>query len=276
MFSIASGRECFYQWDYNQKLIISDDTVTEVHYCNKTDDCALICEVYTDGGARVADVPNILLQNDWSIRAYAYSADHTKTEQLFKVRKRSKPADYVYTETETLNYNTLLERINKVDENIGAAVRDYLEENPVQAGATAEQAAQIEANKEAVEALQEQAKGYQTEAQVQALIPDTSKFTTMQAVEDKGYQTEAQVKALIPDTSKFTTMQAVEDKGYQTEAQVQALIPDTSKFTTMQAVEDKGYQTEAQVKALIPTYTSETWTFEMEDESTVTKAVLLA
>lgn len=40
-------------------------------------------------------------------------------------------------------------------EQIQAAVDAYLEENPVQAGATEEQAAQIEANKEAIEQLQD-------------------------------------------------------------------------------------------------------------------------
>lgn len=40
------------------------------------------------------------------------------------------------------------------DERIAQALSDYLMENPVQAGATAEQAAQIEANKQAIEDLQ--------------------------------------------------------------------------------------------------------------------------
>ena len=41
------------------------------------------------------------------------------------------------------------------DEQIAQAVSDYLTENPVQAGATAEQAAQIQANAEAIEQLQQ-------------------------------------------------------------------------------------------------------------------------
>lgn len=41
------------------------------------------------------------------------------------------------------------------DEQIATAVDAYLDENPVQAGATAEQAAQIQANKEAIEQLQQ-------------------------------------------------------------------------------------------------------------------------
>lgn len=58
------------------------------------------------------------------------------------------------------------------------------------------------------------------------------------------------LKTDIPDTSGFTTMEAVEEKGYQTEEQVNALI-EASGFTTMDEVEAKGYQTEEQVNALI-------------------------
>lgn len=81
----------------------------------------------------IADVPNILLQEDWDITVYAFDQDYTEYSQIIKVIPRTKPDDYVYTETEVLNYNTLSERINEVEANIGQEVQDYLEENPVQA-----------------------------------------------------------------------------------------------------------------------------------------------
>lgn len=100
MFKIYDGREEFYQWDSNQKLIIEDPSINEVHFCNRTDDCSLVCEVYEEEGARLVNVPNILLQTDWAIRVYAFCTDHTKTCKTFKVNARTKPADYVYTEDE--------------------------------------------------------------------------------------------------------------------------------------------------------------------------------
>ena len=119
MFKIYDGREHFWQWDLNQKLIVEDPTVNEVHFCNCTDDGSLVVEVYEDNGLRVANVPNILLQKDWKIKAYAYSVDHTKHEAWFYVTTKSKPADYVYTETEVKDYNSLLdkmsEKVNKSD-----------------------------------------------------------------------------------------------------------------------------------------------------------------
>ena len=120
MFELETGREHFFQWDTGQRLIIKDATIIEAHFCNRTDDCALVCEAYTDGGKRVVDVPNILLQNDWPIRVYAYCGSYTKVEQRFEVVKRSKPADYVYTETEVKSWDALE---NRVDNTLTAIER---------------------------------------------------------------------------------------------------------------------------------------------------------
>lgn len=100
MFKLQNGREEFFQWDLNQRLLVSDPTVDEVHFCNRTDDCSLVCEVYEEDGVRMVNVPNILLQDSWDIRAYAYCSCFTKVEERFKVKARMKPADYIYTETE--------------------------------------------------------------------------------------------------------------------------------------------------------------------------------
>lgn len=121
MFKIYDGRTNFYQWDLNQKLVVFDDSITEVHFCNKTDDCALVCEVYKDGTLNLVNVPNILLQDDWTIRAYAVAGDSTEHEGRFKVLSRSKPADYVYTETECKTFDSLE---NELKEYVDNALND--------------------------------------------------------------------------------------------------------------------------------------------------------
>lgn len=136
MFKILDGREYFYQWDIDRKLIVNDSEIKEVHFCNRTDDCSLVCETYIEDGVTVANVPNILLQSDWRIRAYAYDGKYTKHEVSYDVIKRTKPTDYVYTETETVNYSSLLDRMNQIDENIEKTVEDYLTENPVEVDLT--------------------------------------------------------------------------------------------------------------------------------------------
>ena len=129
MFNIYDGREHFFQWDLNQKLIVLDDTINEVHFCNKTDECSLVVAVEEYEGERVANVPNVLLQDSWTIHAYAFAANYTKVEQCFKVVPRSKPADYLYTETEIATLEKMEQAIDRIEENIGEVARDYLTEN---------------------------------------------------------------------------------------------------------------------------------------------------
>lgn len=137
MFKILNGREHFWQWDTGQKLIVDGDICSEVHFCNGTSDCSLICEVH-DG---TVDVPNILLQEAKFIKAYAYVCgeddQHTERVQMFLVMPRTKPDDYVYTETEVKRYETLERRLDDMEEKgisedkIAAAVEAYLKKNIV-------------------------------------------------------------------------------------------------------------------------------------------------
>lgn len=113
MFNILGGRECFYQWDLNQKLVVNDPTIKELHYSTMLCTEALICQV-VDGAA---DVPNILLQQGTSIDVYGYCGScYTKAHKTFKVMPREKPADYVYTETEVKKYDDLEKRIKELEE----------------------------------------------------------------------------------------------------------------------------------------------------------------
>ena len=115
MFKIQDGRTMFYQWDIDRKLIVEDANIKEVHFCNKTDECSLVCNTYVEEGQTVVNVPNILLQSIWRIYVYAYDENYTKFEADYSVKPRSKPADYVYTETEIKRYETLEERIEALE-----------------------------------------------------------------------------------------------------------------------------------------------------------------
>ena len=122
MIKIYDGRSEFYQWDLDRKLIISDTTVNNIHFSNRTNDSAIVVEVYEQDGVRLANVPNILLQTDYPIKAYAYCGEcYTKNRVDFKVNKRSRPADYVYTETETRTWDKLKDDINTATDNLNEA-----------------------------------------------------------------------------------------------------------------------------------------------------------
>lgn len=115
MLKIYGDKTEFYQWDLDQKLIVEDPTINEVHFCNQTADCSLVCEVYKEGEQRLVNVPNILLQNNYPIKAYAYCDCATTYKQTFNVIMRSKPADYAYTETEVRTWENLNERITELE-----------------------------------------------------------------------------------------------------------------------------------------------------------------
>lgn len=132
MFKILDGRTELFQWDINRQIIVSDASIDAVHFSNRTDNFSLVVEVKEENGLRVADIPNILLQESWDINVYGYcNGYYTKQAARIKVNPRTKPESYVYTETEVLNYNTVMEKINRVENNIGEAVNDYLIKNPV-------------------------------------------------------------------------------------------------------------------------------------------------
>ena len=125
MFKIYDGRDHFYQWDLNRKLIVEDDSVKEVHFCNRTDSCSLVCKPYLENGEYLVDVPNIILQSAWKIHVYAYDDSYTKHEIYFDVTARTKPTDYVYTETEVLNWETFKAEVEAELE--GMATKEYVD-----------------------------------------------------------------------------------------------------------------------------------------------------
>jgi hypothetical protein len=141
MFKIYGDRPELWQWDLNQKLIVEDVNVTEVHFYDGINSVALVCEVFELDGLRVANIPNVILQDNCDMNIFAWVIDndgaYTKHREIIKVNRRSKPADYVYTENEVKTWEALSERVDEIEKNgisnevIEGAVEKYLNENPV-------------------------------------------------------------------------------------------------------------------------------------------------
>ena len=90
MFKIYKGGDTFFQWDIGQRLIVEDPEMDKIHFCNKTGECSLVCEVYEEDGLRLVNVPNILLQVPYMIRVYGCLVEgedsyFAKNVQIFKV-----------------------------------------------------------------------------------------------------------------------------------------------------------------------------------------------
>lgn len=158
MLTLNDGRIELYQWDTGRKLSVAVEC-TQVHYSNKVFGRSIDVDV-VDG---VAIIPDILLQTDKELTAWAFVGTpengYTKISKTFKVNRRNKPADYVFTPPEQTTLGELVERLQKIEETQGPdvienAVKNYLDANPVRPGATTEQAAQIEQNKKDIADLQ--------------------------------------------------------------------------------------------------------------------------
>ena len=139
MLTLNDGRSELWQWDTNRKLTV-DTECSQVHFSNKVFGRSIDVDV-VDG---IAVIPDILLQTDKDLNAWAFVGTaengYTKISKIFKVNKRNKPADYVFTPTEQTTLGEILDRIEDLEnrpsgdvseEDIQNAVNDYLDKNPI-------------------------------------------------------------------------------------------------------------------------------------------------
>lgn len=94
------------QWDCNRKIYLSLDyyelsDAPEVHFFNQNSSEALVVLSTISEGMVEVDVPNILLQEPYTIFAHVYVNENGSQKSIaylpLLVRKKPKPSDYVYT-----------------------------------------------------------------------------------------------------------------------------------------------------------------------------------
>lgn len=103
IFKIYDGRTNFWQWDTKQKLIVLDDSITEVHFSNRDMNHSITKYVYEKDGQRMCNIPDILLQLPRNLVAYAYADNATIKSVKFAVIKRPIPDGYVMDQTDELD-----------------------------------------------------------------------------------------------------------------------------------------------------------------------------
>ena len=136
MLTLNDGRSELWQWDTGRKLTVDADC-SQVHFSNNVFGRSIDVDV-SDG---VAIIPDILLRTDKDLNVWAFvgtaESGYTKISKTFKVNRRNKPADYVFTPPEQTTLAELVGRLDKIEESqdpdaIKNAVEDYLERNPVE------------------------------------------------------------------------------------------------------------------------------------------------
>lgn len=117
-----------YQWELGRRLKIvplRGMRIDSVHFSNYGDSEALVVKPKEENGQIIAEIPNILLQDDQNIVVHSVNVSEEKVETIqecvFPVRKRAKPSSYVYTETEVMTYKALDERIKALEQGGGGS-----------------------------------------------------------------------------------------------------------------------------------------------------------
>ena len=99
MLTLNDGRAELWQWDTGRTLTVDADC-SQVHFSNKVFGRSIDVDV-VDGAATI---PDILLQTDKDLNVWAFVGTaengYTKISKTFKVNRRNKPADYVFTPVE--------------------------------------------------------------------------------------------------------------------------------------------------------------------------------
>lgn len=101
MLTLNDGRSELWQWDTGRTLAVDADC-SQVHFSNKVFGRSIDVDV-SDG---VAFIPDVLLQTDKDLNVWAFVGTaengYTKISKTFKVNRRNKPADYVFTPVEQM------------------------------------------------------------------------------------------------------------------------------------------------------------------------------
>ena len=129
MLDLNDGRDELWQWDTGRTLTVDTDC-SQVHFSNKVFGRSIDVNV-ADG---VAIIPDVLLQTDNDLNVWAFSGTaengYTKISKTFKVNRRNKPADYVFTPVEQTTINQLKSDLANL-ENLLIQIQDKLNQGTV-------------------------------------------------------------------------------------------------------------------------------------------------
>lgn len=129
MFELTDGREALYQWDTGRTINV-DGSCTQLHFSNVG--YGVSVDVDVDTATNTAKIPDALLTVHGLLYVYGFIGNsgngYTKVAQVFDVKPRPKPADYVYTEDELKTYEELEAKIQEIDGQIANLQSNFTEQ----------------------------------------------------------------------------------------------------------------------------------------------------
>ena len=274
MLTLNDGRVELWQSDTGRTLAVDADC-SQVHFSNKVFGRSIDVDVV--GGAAI--IPDVLLQtdNDLNVWAFVGTAEdgYTKISKTFKVNRRNKPADYVFTPFDQMTIDEIAA--------IAQPVRDDADAGKFKGdtGADGENG------------------GYYTPAVTQ---PDENILRVAFTPSKEGMPAVADTDITLPSGGGGGSGASGEDGGYYTPVVTQpsentmqvAFTPSKAAMPAVDGVEitlpagpqgvsgvyvgsgdmPDGYNVQIDPNGT-PDLTTETWTFTLEDGTTVTKVVVL-
>ena len=115
MLTLNDGRAQLWQWDTGRALTVDADC-SQVHFSNKVFGRSIDVDVI-DGAAII---PDVLLQTDKELNVWAFVGTaengYTKISKTFKVNRRNKPADYLFTPTDQMTLHTIQSQIGDLSD----------------------------------------------------------------------------------------------------------------------------------------------------------------
>ena len=163
-----------FQWDLNKQIPCS---FPEAHFACVGSEDALI--VKANGGN--VSIPNILLQEGKDIMVWMMEDGAVADSGRIRIVTRAKPADYIYTETEVITFESLVAKVEDViakgntatDSATTAAQKADAAAN--KANAASDKAAQVEAEIKASEARRVEAEQGRAEAEATRAANETKR-----------------------------------------------------------------------------------------------------
>lgn len=114
---VGDGNSFVWQWQPKEQIVLEDyPEGVFVHYANCDTVEAPVVQSRMDGDKLVADIPPELMQSDKDITVYVCDADGTRHCHFLAVLSRPKPESYVTEPVEVLRYESLAERVKKLEE----------------------------------------------------------------------------------------------------------------------------------------------------------------
>ena len=163
-----------FQWDLNKQIPCS---FPEAHFACVGSEDALIVKANSGN----VSIPNVLLQEGKDIMVWMMEGGAVADSGRIRIVTRAKPADYVYTETEVITFESLVAKVEDViakgnaatDSATTAAQKADVAAN--KANAASDKAAQVEAEIKASEARRVEAEQGRAEAEATRAAHETKR-----------------------------------------------------------------------------------------------------